>query len=234
MWAGTVLVSLITASALQAANVSWNQTSVGNNSFSLSGGPRVRHGLPAAVGPSNGDNVFIIWTGGSGTKSQTDTNSTTDIFNVNTLTITNNSGDKNAGQRFINLTFNGQTFLTNSAAQVTLLFAGSTANSGGKNLFFNSNVTFVTGSFIGQAGNATMSFAGGTVSGGNFLFTASSGDNNLYISGNSSFGLTGTMTVTNVNVSNGSAGTISANATISRRPFSTTRRTAHSPSAVQP
>lgn len=100
---------------------------------------------------------------------------TGDQFFADSLSITNI-----ATKSTVSLFVKGTTFLTNGPG--ALVFAGATtsgANLGVISLIFSNSVTFNTATFTGQAGNATLTFAGGTVTGSNLTFSGGSGVNKL-------------------------------------------------------
>jgi len=159
--------------------------------------------------PANGSNVFMIFTPGGTSDNQVITNAASDNFIADSLTLTNNgTGLGNS----ITLRVSGRTFLTNGIGQLNIVGGNDVDTT--LAVFFNSNVTFKTGAFIGRTGHSTLSFAGGAVQGENFVFTTTGAGNNRLFITNSIFGLTDTLTVTNL--SSTAAGTLSANASVAR------------------
>ena len=65
---------------------------------------------------------------------------------------------------------------------------------------FSNSVTFKTASFIGQSGNATLTFAGGTVNGGSLSFSGGSGANQLIVK--TAMNLSSNLTVSGGNANN--------------------------------
>ncbi len=198
---GLVLLGL--ADKVAAANKSWaaNNTASGNATDNLSLAGNWSGGLPG-----NGDAAFMVWSrpsaGGPTTKIVT--NAASDVFIADSLSLTNTGKDN------VFVYVKGQTFLTNGVGRLN--FTGPTG-AGDIALSFSNSVTLNAVSFTGGSGsgNATLTFAG-ALAGQDFTFNGGTGNNFLRLAG--PLGLTGTLTITNLNAS--SAGTLSADATIGR------------------
>jgi hypothetical protein len=191
------------ADEVAAANKSWsaNNSASGNATDNLSLAGNWSAGLPG-----NGDAAFMVWSrpsaGGPTTKIVT--NAASDVFVADSLSLTNTGKDN------VFIYVKGQTFLTNGVARLN--FTGPTG-AGDIALSFSNSVALSAVHFTGGsgAGNATLTFAG-ALAGQDFTFNGGIGNNFLRLAG--ALGLSGTLTVTNLNAS--SAGTLSADATIGR------------------
>jgi hypothetical protein len=150
--------------------------------------------------PANGSNVFMVWDASyiyPATKIVT--NAASNVFTADSLSITNASDNVYGDTVFIYI--NGTTFLTNNSG--ALVFGGSTWLSFDSlpiTLNFSNSVTFKTATFTGQAGNATLTFAGGTVNGGSLSFSGGSGINQLIVK--TPMNLSSNLTVTAGNANN--------------------------------
>jgi hypothetical protein len=189
--AGGCAVALCVAMAgtANAASKSWNQTGSGNRTDNLNDSANWTGGMPGTA-----DDAYMVWTrstGGPATKIIT--NKSTDVLDIRSMTITNQSSKDTV---FIYI--KGTTFLTNGPG--ALLFAGSTANP--ITLAFSNNVTFNTANFVGQSGNATLTFASGAAAGSNLTFTSGSGQNYLLVTGAGGLTLSGNLVATVNNANN--------------------------------
>ena len=182
---------------LEAGSVNWNKNETsGTLTYNLNDAANWTGGYPA-----NGSNVFMVWDASyiyPATKIVT--NAASNVFTANSLSITNASDNVYGDTVFIYV--NGTTFLTNGPG--ALVFAGSEwlgNNSLPITLNFSNSVTFNSATFTGQAGNATLTFAGaGTVNGSNLTFFGGSGNNQLIVK--TPMNLSSNLTVTAGNANN--------------------------------
>ncbi len=198
---GLVLVGM--ADTVSAANKSWtaNNTASGNATDNLNLAGNWSAGLPG-----NGDAAFMVWSRPSagGPTIKIVTNAASDVFFADSLSLTNTGKDN------VLVYVKGVTYLTNGVGRLN--FTGPTG-AGDIALSFSNSVTFNTVSFTGGSGsgNATLTFAG-ALAGQDFTFNGGTGNNFLRLGG--PLGLSGALTVTNLNAS--SSGTLSTDATIGR------------------
>ncbi|MGD1017975.1 MAG: autotransporter-associated beta strand repeat-containing protein [Verrucomicrobiia bacterium] len=206
---GIALLGLLLPVWLQAQTSVHLSNTAGTGTFNLSS---ISTWNPAGV-PTNGNNVFIVFTGNNFSgNTATFTNAPSNVFVADSLTITNASTGFNGGT--LSVTFSGMAYFTSGVAQVNFA-GGGNADATNTKLTFSSNVTFGAMNFIGNTGGnssdtATLTLAG-TSQGNTLLFTAGGTENNLLIV-SGALGLTSTLTVSNINST--SAGTISGNSTV--------------------
>jgi hypothetical protein len=188
----------------QVTSWSTNNTAAGNATNNFSAAASWSGGFNPASGL--GYDAFMVWSrppaGGPTTKIIT--NASPDVFNANSLSLTN------TGKDHVFLFIKGAVFLTNGTAR--LGFGGATG-AGNLSLQFSNSVNVGAVNFTGSAGTglATLTFAG-ALTGGSLTFHGGTGANHLRLAG--PVDLSGTLSVSNLNAT--SAGTLSGNATVGR------------------
>jgi autotransporter-associated beta strand protein len=199
------MVAVVSPAA--AATRNWNANNITANittNLSLAGS------WSGSAVPSNGDDAYLVWTAGSNNRTQTLTNGPANTFIADSLSITNSGGSGGLGSDAM-VTFSSRAFFTNGVGRLT--FAGLSGGNGDLSVQFSSNLTFkvlnMTGGAGAGVGTLTLS---GTTQGGDLNFQGGTGKSHLKIAG--PLGLTGTLTVTNLNAT--SFGTLTGNGLVAR------------------